>query len=282
MLQIVNKLFKAEILEMRRTTRIEFTDSELYKKQYDEVSYTLDAVTETLYITYKGKIHSFFLKNKAPYFVKIFGREKIHAAANIFVPLSEFILILLFLLSLLIPISFLSILMPFPLFFEKHLGILKGFSGDLVIRGLFGLFAITVISSFIGTFLENLDKYCQDTSCNRCDKDFAYEESKKPEIKEISTFEDYAITITRFWKCKYCGNEAFKTDIMNIHKCKGEKSKLPEETCKKCGYNSAMSEYKRPDIKEVKHIDTIIRHYKCRHCSHREIMINEEFTHFLP
>ncbi len=282
MVQLPYKSHITENLEMRKTTRIEFTYSELYKKQYNEVSYTLDADTETLYITYKGKIHSFFLKNKAPYFVKIFGRKKIHAAANIFMPLSELILILLFLISLLVPISFLSILMPFPLFFEKHLGILEVFPGDLMIRGLFGLFAITVISGFIGNFLENVDKYCQDASCNRCGKDFAYDESNKPEIKEISTFEDYVITITRFWKCKYCGNQASKTDIMNIHKYKGEKSKLPEEACKKCGYNSAMSEYKRPDVKEVRHTDTIIRHYKCKHCSHREIMINEEFTLFLP
>lgn len=283
MVQLPYKSHITENLEMRKTTRIEFTDSELYKKQYNEASYALDVDTETLYITYKGKIHSFFLKNKALYFAKLVGKEKIHTAANTFMPLFEFILFLLFLLSLLIPVSFLSILLPFPLFFEEHLGIsFKGYPGYFVIWGLFGLFAITVISGFIGKFLENLDKYCQDTSCKRCSKDFACDESKKPEIKEISTFEDYVITITRFWKCKYCGNEASKTDIMNIHKYKGEKTKLPEEACKKCGYNSAMSEYKRPDIKEIKYTDTIIRHYKCRHCSHREIMINEEFALFLP
>jgi len=267
---------------MRKTTRVEFTDTELYKRQYNDVSYTLDVDTETLYITYRGKINSFLFKNKVFYLIKLLGKEKIHAAANVFIPLSGFILLLLFFLSLLIPVSFLSILIPLPLFFENHLGILNDFPGYLVVWVLFGLFAITIISSYIGVFLEKLDIYCKDTFCNRCGKDFAYEESKKPEIKEMSTFEDYIITITRFWKCKYCGNEDSKTNMLNINKYKGEKSKLPEEKCKKCGYKSVMSEYKRPDIKEVKYTDTIIRHYKCRHCGYHEIMINEEFTLFSP
>ncbi|MGB9928606.1 MAG: hypothetical protein ACPK85_09400 [Methanosarcina sp.] len=170
--------------------------------------------------------------------------------------------------------------MPFPLVGEslKNINFFPGHIKDSI---FIGLLLITLLFGFIGTVLRNVDKYCKDTFCHKCGKEFAYEEIKEPEIKETSTFEDYRIIMTRYWKCKYCGDENFKTELMDIYKHKGEKSKVPSENCKKCGKQSTLIEYKKPDIKELKYKDTIIRHYKCSYCNYHEIMINEESSLFL-
>lgn len=266
---------------MRKIKCIEFPDNELSEKRHDEASYVLDVKSETLHITYKGKFYNFLFKNKAPYLMKLCGKQNLHVAANIFMPLFELIFICLLFLSLLVPFSFMFMLMPSPLVFGESLKNINFFPGHIINSIFFGLLLVTLLIGFIGTILKNVDKYCKDTFCQKCGKDFAYEEIKEPEIKETSTFEDYIITITRHWRCKHCGDEILKTEIMDIYKHKGEKSKVPAENCKKCGNKSTINEYKKPDIKELRYKDTIIRHYKCTYCNHHEIMINEESSLFL-
>ena len=114
-------------------------------------------------------------------------------------------------------------------------------------------------------------KYVKATRCKKCHKNYAYEEREEPDIKEISTENSYMFTITRYWKCKYCGYIDSSESPEKIKSHKGKKEKPKEIKCEKCGKTGVSSECRDPDVKmesfplsEV--VTTTIRYYKCKYC----------------
>lgn len=95
--------------------------------------------------------------------------------------------------------------------------------------------ALLFFLCYSGVFLFPYINYIKDTRCKKCHKNYAYEESENPDVREVSTENSYTVTITRYWKCKHCGyidsNES--SENMGIRKEKMKKSK--KITCEKCG-----------------------------------------------
>jgi len=227
------------------------------KKCLDGVSYELDNDTDTLTITYAGEIYDFFLKSKAPYLIERYGEKKIQNAQRVS--------------GVLFPLSFL--LFVFSLWFGWIMG-------EFFTKYCLHLMVTFVSGIFIFAFLEGqlckVNELCRNTRCNNCGRDFAYEESQKPLIKEVSTQDRYEITRTRYWKCKYCANEDLREETLDYNQSKGKRNYWQERTCKRCKNRYSMVEYRIPDVKEINSIKTTIRHYKCSHCSYREITMEKE------
>ena len=126
-----------------------------------------------------------------------------------------------------------------------------------------------------GLILFSYVKYVGITGCKNCHKAYAYEETKKPDIKEVSTEKEYKITITRYWKCKYCGYIDSTESPENIGTNKGKKKKPRKITCEKCGESGLYFEYKNPDIKFDDAASTRIRYYKCEYCGNVNIQVEK-------
>jgi len=117
---------------------------------------------------------------------------------------------------------------------------------------LIGFYAGTEICS-IGNSLLWKVRYVKATRCKRCHKNYAYEEIEEPDIKEISTEESYVVTVTRNWRCKYCGHIDSSESPEKIKAYKGLKEikrAAKEIKCERCGKTEFNFEYKNPDIKE--------------------------------
>jgi len=79
-------------------------------------------------------------------------------------------------------------------------------------------------------------KYVGITGCKNCYKVYAYEETKNPDIKEVSTDDSYTISITRYWKCKYCGYTDITASPENITTRKEKMLKKHIKIkCENCG-----------------------------------------------
>jgi hypothetical protein len=117
----------------------------------------------------------------------------------------------------------------------------------------------------------------KDSKCKKCGKDFAYEESQEPLIKEVSTHDKYEITMTRYWRRKYCDDENLIEEPLHYRHSKGKINSREVSVCKICENRDSMREYRTPDIKEIDNDEITIRHYKCLHCGYYEITIKEKF-----
>lgn len=121
-----------------------------------------------------------------------------------------------------------------------------------------------------GTFLLRRVKYVSATRCKRCYKNYAYEEREEPDIEEISTEDSYTISITRYWKCKYCGHIDSSESPEGIKTYKGTKQKPVKIMCEKCGKTELNSECRDPDVREenlgMTKIIITTRYYKCKYC----------------
>lgn len=125
-------------------------------------------------------------------------------------------------------------------------------------------------------------KFLRSLKCKRCGRKNAYEEREKPDIREDSTESLYTVTITRYWKCKYCGYLDSSESSENIKCFKMKKKKSIRLKCEECGAASLSSECRDPDMKIEDFPGgsnfTEIRYYKCDYCGH--INIEAQKTHF--
>ncbi|WP_269849637.1 hypothetical protein [Methanosarcina horonobensis] len=115
----------------------------------------------------------------------------------------------------------------------------------------------------------------------KCGNKLACEEVGEPIMKETSSFGDYTLTVTRHWKCRYCGNVDTRESSENIFAEQGEM--LPAVSlkgieCRKCGGIGTIVETKRPDIKEIGKKRLTRRYYNCTLCDHEDISESEEIT----
>ena len=148
--------------------------------------------------------------------------------------------------------------------------------------GYIGIFAGIGICS-IGNSLLWKVRYVKATRCKRCHKNYAYEEREEPDIKEISTEDSYVVTVTRHWRCKYCGHIDSSKNPEKIKAYKGLKEikrATREVKCEKCGRTEFNFEYKNPDVKEdpfgTTVVETTTKYYKCNYCGN--LNITEEET----
>lgn len=142
---------------------------------------------------------------------------------------------------------------------------------------LIGFYAVAEICS-IGNSLLWKVRYVKATRCKRCHKNYAYEEREEPDIKEVSTEELYVVTVTRHWRCKYCGHIDSSESPEKIKAYKGLKEikrATREIKCEKCGKTEFNFEYKNPDIKEDPFGKTVVqtetKYYKCNYCGNLNI-----------
>jgi hypothetical protein len=134
--------------------------------------------------------------------------------------------------------------------------------------------------------LDSLDndsvlEYLEEKRCEKCGKNLAYEETKKPEVREISAPKDYQILIKRFQKCKYCGHErieegseGFTTVKTNI-KYSFKKILRMRPKCSKCRRDNAYEDFRKADVRYNNLVRITIRYYKCRYCGNTELKIEE-------
>jgi len=223
--------------------------------------------SDTHIITYKGDFRKEkFLKKIAPLVVRILGKNCVLKADDLSSKMKFFFAaFILFLLTYL-----------------------------LVKYGVADFYVLFTISAFLffqlGLRFSSVANYYRNTFCEVCGKEFAYEESEKPDVKEVSTPEDYSFEITRYWKCKYCGQKKVRTLTEDFVAKKGLKMSLSQVAklpCKKCGKNVMYEEYKKPDLRERKcitsnsEIATTRRYFICKHCGYKDIVSKEVTTTFV-
>lgn len=137
----------------------------------------------------------------------------------------------------------------------------------------------SLIPLIISLRIQNVLEYYKDTFCKECGKKLACEEIGEPVMKETSSSGNYTLTVTRHWKCRYCGNVDIRESSENIFAEQGEM--LPEFSlkgieCKKCRETGTIVEVKKPDIKEIGKQRLTRRYYKCTTCGHEAIDESEE------
>lgn len=124
-------------------------------------------------------------------------------------------------------------------------------------------------------------RYLEKTKCEKCGKNFAYQEIRKPSVREISTPKSYEICITRNFKCKYCGYIHTEKRSEGYSTCKRMNYNILQETlgtkpeCRKCGRGNAYNEFRKSDTKSKNNIMTEIKYYKCRYCGNIEVKVEE-------
>ena len=159
--------------------------------------------------------------------------------------------------------------------------IISYFSGIILLESVSDVWSTVLVSAsifclfFYGIILFSYVKYVGITGCKNCHKVYAYEETKNPDIKEVSTEKSYKVTITRYWKCKYCGYIDRTESPENIGTNKGKRKKPREITCQKCGESGLCFEYKDPDIKFVEEVSIRIRYYRCEYCKNVNIEVEK-------
>ncbi|AAM06204.1 TPA: hypothetical protein HA338_04340 [Methanosarcina acetivorans] len=137
----------------------------------------------------------------------------------------------------------------------------------------------SMVPLIFSLFIQHVLEYHRDTFCRKCGKKLACEEIGEPVLKETSDHGDYTLTVTRYWKCRYCGNIDTREGPEGIYIKKGEMRPiihLKSFECKKCGGIGTVKEFKRPDIKEIGNKRIIRRYYKCTLCGHEDIIESEE------
>ncbi|AKB29480.1 hypothetical protein MSSIT_2761 [Methanosarcina siciliae T4/M] len=137
----------------------------------------------------------------------------------------------------------------------------------------------SMVPLIFSLFIQHVLEYHRDTFCRKCGKKLACEEVGEPVLKETSDRGDYTLTVTRHWKCRYCGNIDTREGPGDIFINKGEMKPiihLKSIECKKCGGIGTVKEFKIPDIKEIGNKRVIRRYYKCTICGHENISESEE------
>lgn len=65
-----------------------------------------------------------------------------------------------------------------------------------------GIFLFVLFS-----FTAKVVSHHTDTKCKKCKKEFAYDEYKAPSVEEFETSKGTRIHTTRYYECKYCGDQ---------------------------------------------------------------------------
>lgn len=156
---------------------------------------------------------------------------------------------------------------------------LEGVQGFLLVAIFFVSFFVSLYLVLEGISLLSSAKFLRFLKCNRCGRKKAYEEREKPDVREDSTESLYTVTITRYWKCKYCGYLDSSESSENIKCFKMKKKKSIEMACEECGKTSLSSECRNPDMKKEYFPGgssiTEIRYYKCNYCGHLNVEVEK-------
>jgi hypothetical protein len=139
----------------------------------------------------------------------------------------------------------------------------------------------SLIPLIISLSIQNALEYHHDSFCKKCGKKLACEEIGDPVMKETSSYGDYSLTVTRHWKCRYCGDVDIRESPENIFAEQGEMLpafSLKSIECKKCSETGTVVELKKPDIKEIGKLRLTRRYYKCTVCGHEHINESEEIV----
>lgn len=246
--------------------RLGFPQGE-YKRCLDGSCYELNTENETLIITSEEEIPPHIDQEEAVRVIEKWGEKKARIYGDLLGFLS--LILLLFLIILLIAIwasgkGWAQILLN-----------QTGLSGNILWYSILATIIALFFFGGLGSKYTNAVNYCISSKCKNCSRNFALEEFKKPLFKEVSTLDKYEITRTRYWKCKLCGIEDYRTEKLNYDNHKGKKSKQKGDTCRICKKEFAMSEYRNPDVKRKSSEETTVRHYKCLNCGFREITVEK-------
>lgn len=222
--------------------------------------------SDTHIITYKGKIkEDFGLKKFAPLLIEAFGET--------------FLLIAEKILPILAPLILVSLIFAFLGSAEV---MIVDMNSDVGFLSFMLIFLIILVPfcfiSLLTPQFSDVVSYYRGSKCETCGKDFSCGEFRIPDIKEISTPDEYSIQITRYWKCRSCGSENVRTSSEGFVTKKEEKMKassLAKIPCKRCGKTGAYVEYKRPDERKSKcgaHDEIVTRrYYRCKFCGYEDI-----------
>lgn len=136
-------------------------------------------------VEYQGdKKNSFVFKRISPFLIDKYGEKNIRISG------------LISLISSLITIF-------------SWLGVFPFISQFEVIHS--SLFFYFGISLFLAAFLLlGTASYYKSRLCKKCNREFAYEEYKDPSVQEIKTSKGVRRITTRYYRCKFCGNEDIK------------------------------------------------------------------------
>ncbi|AKJ37649.1 hypothetical protein [Methanosarcina barkeri] len=222
------------------------------KRYLDDACYELDRETGTLTISFEGDFYN-FPKERAPNLINLLGLETI-TTLKVLTKSVYMLLFFLLILKMILKKDYLLLWMP--------------------------LFFAGMIFVFVASYLDEIENYYNISRCKKCDREFAYEEIKKPFIKIVSTYDKYEETTTRYMKCKYCNSEDIKIKIdQRNSKSKPKNINKNRKTCRGCGKKFALVEYRSPDIHfEYPNIFITIRHYKCAHCGYMAISIKYDYV----
>ncbi|KKG14171.1 hypothetical protein EO98_09375 [Methanosarcina sp. 2.H.T.1A.6] len=231
------------------------------KNEGETEDYSTDCTQKIYTTTYKGKIKSRRTLKWIPS-IETYGEAAVHIAGGL----------RLIIAFCLVPLALLFLIGSF---FEEWILYLLFFPSFIV-------FMLLLLS---GMGILSDEKYVEATKCKKCHREYAYEEREEPDIKELSTEDSYTVTITRYWKCKYCGHRDSSKSSENIKAYKGEKKKPEKIKCEKCRRQEISPECRNPDIKVENFTAsaTLIttRYYRCKYCRHVNIKVErDEFSAF--
>lgn len=175
------------------------------KVNYHEgtVTYYDQDLNKGTYVTVcKGEIEpNFYLKKYIEWLIKVFNGN---SAIILFI---SFILFYLFLLlSFVFIVLLVTILTGLLYDFSKIMLCAILLFSPIVIGGLY-------VCSELAYFFGYLGKYYKNSTCGKCGKYLACEETRKPDLKVINGVK-YTIIKFSYWKCRFCGYENIRdTDI---------------------------------------------------------------------
>jgi hypothetical protein len=198
------------------------------------------------------KKDNFFLKRFTPILIRSFGEPFISLLGKV----PDYLVILVWMMFFFLSVEFgLSESYFFPIIFFLMI-VLPGLTPQLSHAGV----------------------YYRNTLCEKCGNEFSCEETKVPEIQEISTPYQYNIQVTRYWKCRVCGYINVRKSSEGSTTKKGKLKRLSSVAkipCKICGRTDAYIEYKKPDKRKSKvgvHTEFVTRrYYRCKLCKYEDI-----------
>jgi hypothetical protein len=239
--------------------RIRFP-SGLYQAFYKGISYKIDPENNVVEMTQRlNPRYSPESKDEAVNLANKHGIEKIQKRASLFSKLL-FLSILLFLFLMFVP-SYFSVKSE-NFFFSagKYLTIVS----EIVFLYMFGYYRAAM-------------NYCTDSYCKKCGKHFVFEEFQPPIVKEESKADAYTKTLIQYWHCRNCGHEDIKVEPQPIdHHYEKRQTHSIEDTCKECGKEHAIEEYRNIDVLNYV-FRKKIRYFKCRSCGYHEIRLTKRF-----
>lgn len=227
--------------------------------------YSIDCAQNICTITYKGKIKERKFLRRVP-FISFLGGT----AVRIIGLITCIFAVIFFLTGIILTGDIYD-------YFLAEMGHI----GDILMLTTGLLILCVFLASYnVGDSLLSSVKYVKATKCKKCGVEYAYEERKEPQIKEISTEDSYSITITRYWKCKYCDHIDSSESPENIKTRKGKFTTCAKIKCEKCGKEKNYCECRKPDIKEInwprKTTTITTRYYMCEYCRHLNIEVEKE------